>query len=58
MRVLWTDEALNHLNNIFHHIAEDSPIYARRMVDKITRRSQQIGVFPLSGRMVPEFQDI
>ena len=28
------------------------------MVDKITRRSQQIGGFPQSGRMVPEYQDI
>ena len=27
------------------------------MADKITRRSQQIGGFPQSGRMVPEYQD-
>jgi toxin ParE1/3/4 len=25
------------------------------MVDRVTRRSQQIGSFPLSGRVVPEF---
>ena len=58
MKVYWTDEALKHLDNIHRHIAEDSPVYARRMVDKITRRSQQIGGFPQSGRMVPEYQDI
>lgn len=57
MKVYWTDEALTHLDGIFRHIAEDSPVYARRMVDKITRRSQQIGGFPQSGRMVPEYQD-
>ena len=45
MKVYWTDEALKHLDNIHRHIAEDSPVYARRMVDKITRRSQQIGGF-------------
>ena len=27
------------------------------MVDKITRRSQQIGAFPQSGREVPEYQE-
>ena len=58
MKVYWTDEALIHLDNICRHIAEDAPVYAQRMVDKITRRSQQIGVFPQSGRMVPECQDI
>ena len=57
MKVYWTDEALTHLDGIFRHIEEDSPVYARRMVDKITRRSQQIGGFPQSGRMVPEYQD-
>ena len=58
MRVYWTDEALVHLDNIYRYIAEDSPVYARRMVDKITRRSRQIGGFPQSGRMVPEYQSI
>ena len=58
MNVVWTDEALRHLDGIFRHIAEDSPIYARRMVDRITQRSRQIGVFPHSGRMVPEYGDI
>ena len=58
MKVCWTDEALRHLDDIHRHIAGDSPFYARRMVDKITRRSRQIGAFPQSGRMVPEYQDI
>ena len=58
MKVRWTDEALRHLDDIHRHIAGDSPFYARRMVDKITRRSRQIGPFPQSGRMVPEYQDI
>ncbi len=26
------------------------------MVDRLTKRSQQIATFPLSGRIVPEFQ--
>ncbi len=37
------------------NIAQDSPEYARRMVDRLTRRSQQIAKFPFSGRRVPEY---
>ena len=40
MKVFWTDEALRHLDSIYRHIAEDAPVYAQRMVDKITRRSR------------------
>ena len=57
MKVHWTDEALSHLDNIYRYIAADAPVYALGMVDKITRRSQQIGAFPQSGRVVPEYQD-
>jgi toxin ParE1/3/4 len=56
MNVHWTDTALRHLDAIHHYIAQDSPAYAKRMVDRLTRRSQQIVEFPLSGRMVPEYE--
>jgi toxin ParE1/3/4 len=56
MNVHWTDTALQHLDAIYHYIAQDSPAYAKRMVDRLTRRSQQIAEFPLSGRMVPEYE--
>ena len=55
MKVHWTDTAEKHLDAIYSYIAQDSPEYARRMVDRLTRRSQQIAEFPLSGRKVPEF---
>ena len=56
MNVHWTDTALHHLDAIYRYIARDSLAYAKRMVDRLTRRSQQIGEFPLSGRMVPEYE--
>jgi addiction module RelE/StbE family toxin len=56
MNVHWTDAALQHLDAIYRYIAQDSPAYAKRMVDRLTRRSQQIAEFPLSGRMVPEYE--
>jgi len=55
MRVYWTNTAEGHLEAIHAHIAQDSPEYARRMVDRLTRRSQQIADFPYSGRKVPEY---
>ena len=42
--------------NIYEHIALNSPTYAKRMVDRITRRSEQIADQPLSGRKVPEYE--
>jgi toxin ParE1/3/4 len=56
MNVHWTDTALHHLDGIYQYIAQDSPAYGKRMVDRLTRRSQQIAEFPLSGRMVPEYE--
>ncbi len=55
MKVHWTDNAEKHLDAIYSYIAQDSPEYARRMVDRLTRRSQQITKFPFSGRRVPEY---
>lgn len=56
MRVHWTDTAQRHLDAIYRYIAQDSPAYAKRMADRLTRRSQQIAEFPLSGRTVPEYE--
>lgn len=55
MKVHWTDTALDHLQSIHDYVARNSPHYAKRMVDRITRRSIQISLFPLSGRKVPEY---
>jgi len=56
MKVHWTETAEGHLDAIYAYIAQDSPQYAMRMVDRLTRRSQQIADFPLSGRKVPEYE--
>jgi toxin ParE1/3/4 len=56
MRVHWTNNAIDHLVNIYEHIALNSPTYAKQMVDRITRRLEQISDQPLSGRKVPEYE--
>jgi addiction module RelE/StbE family toxin len=55
MKVQWTQAALDHLTDIHHYIAKDSPIYAQRMVDRITARSQQLETHPESGERVAEY---
>lgn len=55
MKVHWTETAEAHLDAIHAYIAQNSKTYALSTIDRITRRSQQIAAFPLSGRKVPEF---
>lgn len=55
MIVHWTETAIKNLTGIYQYIAQNSPLYAQRVADKIIRRSEQIAVFPQSGRRVPEY---
>ncbi|MBD2603250.1 type II toxin-antitoxin system RelE/ParE family toxin [Scytonema hofmannii FACHB-248] len=56
MKVFWTETAVENLSAIYTYIAQNSPRYATRIIDRITKRSQQVANFPLSGRIVPEFE--
>jgi len=57
MTVRWTHEALGHVTSIHDYIAQNSPRYARAVVDRITRRTQILSHFPNIGWVVPEYQD-
>jgi addiction module RelE/StbE family toxin len=57
MKVVWTPEAQSHLDGIYQYITSDAPFYAQGVVDKLTRRSQQLVDHPYSGRVVPAFDD-
>jgi len=54
VKVLWTASAVAQLQSINDYIAQTSPEYAMRIIDRLTRRSIQIAAFPFSGRIVPE----
>ncbi len=56
MKVLWTDAAVAQLEAIHDYVAQTSPEYARRIIDRLTKRSIQISIFPFSGRAVPEYE--
>ncbi|HJX17640.1 MAG TPA: type II toxin-antitoxin system RelE/ParE family toxin [Acidiferrobacterales bacterium] len=56
MKVHWTDRAKQRLKLIHDHIAKDAPLVAPSVIERLVRRSLQIGEFPHSGRKVPEYQ--
>jgi toxin ParE1/3/4 len=56
MKVLWADAAEKQLKAIHDFVAQTSPDYALRLVDRLTKRSLQMALFPFSGRMVPEYE--
>lgn len=57
MRIKWTAEAEAHLDGIYHYIAKDSPLYASRTLDKLTRRAEHLIDYPRVGRIVPKYDN-
>lgn len=55
-QVRWTLTASEDLEEIEAYVSRDSVTYAIRLVDGIVRAVDRLEPFPLSGRMVPEFQ--
>jgi plasmid stabilization system protein ParE len=55
MKLLWSAQSVTDLDTIYTYIANDSPIYAQRIIDRIIERGEQLVKFPRSGRHVPEF---
>jgi len=56
MRVVWTARAKARLRQIYNYIAQDQPLNADRVIDRITLRARQLGEQPRSGRMVEHYQ--
>ncbi|WP_299081260.1 type II toxin-antitoxin system RelE/ParE family toxin [uncultured Paraglaciecola sp.] len=57
MRVQWTDRAKTRLHDIHDYIAKENPKAAREVVDKILRRSWQLGELPDIGHEVEGYED-
>ncbi len=54
MRVLWTELALQRIQDIDAFISMDSPVAAEKWVGKIFERGKSLSLFPKQGRIVPE----
>ena len=54
VKLIWTDQAIDDLQNIGDYIAEDSQKYAKLTVRKLFERVEILKQFPNAGRIVPE----
>jgi addiction module RelE/StbE family toxin len=57
MKIFWTNAALDNLLAIYDYVAQASPFYADKLTKRLVERSEQLEVFPLSGRIVPELSN-
>jgi toxin ParE1/3/4 len=57
MTVYWTQNAKRELRAVHDCIAQNSARYARGMVDRITRKTEQLSRWPHLGAHVPEYSD-
>jgi plasmid stabilization system protein ParE len=54
--VVWSPRAVEDVRAIAGHIAEDSVAYAKSVAQKIVASTRRLASFPMSGRIVPEFE--
>lgn len=56
-QVIWTEPALQDLNEIAEYIALDKVSAAKKLIQKIFSSTDRLEKFSKSGRKVPELQD-
>jgi plasmid stabilization system protein ParE len=54
VRIIWTDLAKTELEEIYHFIAQDSKIYAKRQVLKIRNRTKILRKSKYIGKIISE----
>jgi toxin ParE1/3/4 len=52
--IIWTPSAIRDLEGIEAYVAQYRPVAARRLVQKIVKRTERLARFPLSGGYVEE----
>ena len=55
--VVWSPRAIDDVNDIAAHIAQDSEAYAASVVRVILSKTRKLAEFPRIGRIVPELDD-
>jgi addiction module RelE/StbE family toxin len=56
-QVVWSDSAIQDLNDIGDYIAKDSVRYAEITIQNLFESADILETHPLSGIIVPEFED-
>jgi len=57
IEVRWSLNSFKDLEQITEFISVDSPLYAPMFIKKIIHSVDRLELFPLSGRIVPEYED-
>ena len=57
VKVIWTDNAIQDLNDIGDYITKDSERYAQITVQRLFESVYILENFPKTGKMVPELED-
>ncbi|MBA3753101.1 MAG: type II toxin-antitoxin system RelE/ParE family toxin [Nitrospira sp.] len=57
MKVRWTEQALARLADIEDYIAQDNPVAAAKLIERILRRGDGLAQFPNRGRVIPELEN-
>jgi toxin ParE1/3/4 len=57
MKIIWTHEALERLQQIKKYISKDSPIRASQFIQQIMDRTKKLSHNPHLGRIVPEISN-
>ena len=55
-RIIWTEPALHDLDEIADYISLDKPVAAKRFVQRVFERIEQLANQPKSGSMPPELK--
>ncbi len=55
--IRWSLNSVKNLEEIADYISENSPFYAPVFISKIIQAVERLIDFPLSGRVVPEFEN-
>ena len=54
MEIIWSDSALNRVEDIGSFIAQDSPVRAAAFVNRLIESAERLAQFPHSGSITPE----
>ena len=55
--VKWTAHAKSQVRHIHDYIAQDSPLYARRVSEELVKKTNGLDELPHKGRKVPELNE-
>jgi len=55
--VTWSDHATAQLRHIHNYIAQNSPLYAKRVSSALVQTTIGLDAFPRKGRIVPELNE-